>query len=92
MTTTTPSPLALPEQATRTAQRMLAGPSGLTPLAERRAQVSATGFSSRRTQSRRYAVSSTVSVPCVTTQPATSSLRRVSRICPARLNMSAGVI
>ena len=41
---------------------------------------------------RRYAVSSTVSVPCVTTQPATSSLRRVSRICPARLNMSAGVI
>ena len=52
------------------------GPSAWRDVAGRIAPVSTTGLAGARTRCRKYAVSSSVSVPCVTTTPATSGRAR----------------
>ena len=58
--------------ATATASRTFCGPSGASAVAGRIAHVSTTGFEGAKHRCRKNAVSSSVSVPCVMTMPATS--------------------
>ncbi len=72
-TASTPAPRASGDAATTIASRRFPGPSPAGSSAERWAPVSTTGRGSSVTRSSRNAVSSRVSVPCVTTTPSTSS-------------------
>ncbi len=73
----TPSALACARihgsQATRTAARRLPGPSGEVSAGLRIAAVTITGISRSSNRSSRKLVSSSVSVPCVTTTPSALS-------------------
>ena len=60
-------------------RRRFCGPSGSSAVAGRIAAVSTTGLTGASTRCRNHAVSSSVSVPCVMTIPATSGLREVER-------------
>src|SRR4051812_3630849 len=62
---------------------MLSGPSALSDVDGRIDPVSTTGFSLLTTRLRKYAVSSIVSVPCVTAMPSTSGLARSALISTA---------
>jgi hypothetical protein len=70
--TRVPRPAASRDAATRTALYRLAGPSGATIVGFRIAPVTTTVWQPPTVRSRKYAVSSSVSVPCVTTTPCSS--------------------
>lgn len=70
-TTSVPYPRAASLAATRTASERFAGPSQLSSLALRIAPVNTIGLSEPIERVARYADSSIVSVPCVTTTPST---------------------
>ncbi len=90
MTTIAPRPRAASSIATRAAARRLRGPSNPESLALRIAPVTITGFSEAASRSSAYAVSSIVSVPCVTTAPATASSRSASATAAARSAIVCG--
>jgi hypothetical protein len=72
ITTSTPCGRLSGAAATRTASSRFCGPSHPRSLAERIAPVNTTGLSGASERATRYAVSSSVSVPWVTTTPSTS--------------------
>ncbi len=74
--TTTTTPCAPGDVATATASARFCGPSACSDVAGRIAAVSTTGLDGAMTRCRKYAVSSSVSVPCVTTIAATSGRAR----------------
>lgn len=72
--TSTPCPRAAALPATATAFSRLSGPSDDSAVAGRIAAVITTGFAVFTVRCSRYAVSSSVSVPCVITMPSIASL------------------
>ena len=68
------------------------GPSASESEAGRCAPTRITGLALTVVKSRKYAVSSSVSVPCVTTIPAISGFRSSSFTLPARRSQISGVI
>src|SRR3989441_1211421 len=85
--TSTPSPRASGAPATRTALRRLSPASELRPLAGRCDPTSTTVASTLSVRFRKYAVSSSVAVPCVITTPS-SGASRVTAACTAASSAS----
>ena len=90
-TTRAPRPLAPGWAAVRTAAVRFAGPSQPGSEKVRMAPVRTTGFGPATVRSRRYAVSSRVSVPCVITTPSTRGSARTSSTRRRRRHIHAGV-
>src|SRR5439155_1519572 len=85
--TSTPSPRASCAPATRTALRRLSPASELRPLAGRCDPTSTTVASTLSVRFRKYAVSSSVAVPCVITTPS-SGASRPTASCTAAVSAS----
>ena len=84
-TTSTPLPFASLEAATQTASYRFIYPSAEIDVAGRIEPVKTTGLSVLTARFKKYAVSSIVSVPCVTTNPTTPSSFASSLIVLASL-------
>src|SRR6266700_3441999 len=78
ITTRTPLSFAFGSAATATALYRFKGPSALTAVDGRIEPTSTTGLSLFTVKLRKYAVSSIVSVPCVTTMPSTAGVESSS--------------
>src|SRR5438093_694400 len=89
--TRTPSPRASGAAATRTAFRRLSPASELRPVAGRCDPTNTTVASTLRLRWRKYAVSSSVAVPCVITTPSSGASRPVASCTAAsRASQSRG--
>ena len=92
ITTSTPCPAAAGLAATPTAWYRLAGPSAEIAVPGRMAPVKTTGLPLLSSRCSRYADSSMVSVPWVTTRPSTSSCASSSAARRASCSMRASVM
>ena len=89
ITTIAPRPRDCGSVATRALLVRFAGPSAPAMSDGRIAPVTMTGRSAGSVRSRKYAVSSIVSVPCVTITPASSGARATGRRCGATARATA---